>query len=255
MGAKYFHFPWFFRACPMLLQLFNWIKPNGHRGNADLLTCMTPLVFTASQDKNRVRVKSLYTPFAITACEPRNCVRPVVKVSAEMCENESLCDFYFSFFSHQGHLRWLPPWFWFFLRLHRFVEQSVPHPRRLVQRQPADETLQKVKPHQQPQVAFWNLLWCVMRSSVDSCKTGGVFVWMLNLYDIKTYVVTDEHRGLSWLFLTFYRSTEEVIALFISIAFVGDAVKGTVKSKTERILCLSVAAGKWHIHAFVCHEY
>lgn len=28
------------------------------------------------------------------------------------------------------------------------------------------------------------------------------------------------------------RSTEEVIALFISIAFVVDAVKGTVKSKT-----------------------
>ena len=28
-------------------------------------------------------------------------------------------------------------------------------------------------------------------------------------------------------------STEEVIALFISIAFVGDAVKGTVKSKSR----------------------
>ncbi|XP_028816432.1 sodium bicarbonate transporter-like protein 11 isoform X2 [Denticeps clupeoides] len=37
----------------------------------------------------------------------------------------------------------------------------------------------------------------------------------------------------------FKRSTEEVIALFISIAFVGDAVKGTAKSKTigSRILC------------------
>lgn len=32
-------------------------------------------------------------------------------------------------------------------------------------------------------------------------------------------------------FWLFPRSTEEVIALFISIAFVGDAVKGTVKSK------------------------
>lgn len=31
--------------------------------------------------------------------------------------------------------------------------------------------------------------------------------------------------------LCFLRSTEEVIALFISIAFVVDAVKGTVKSK------------------------
>lgn len=30
-----------------------------------------------------------------------------------------------------------------------------------------------------------------------------------------------------------HSSTEEVIALFISIAFVGDAVKGTVKSKSR----------------------
>lgn len=67
---------------------------------------------------------------------------------------------------------------------------------------------------------------------------------MLNLFDIKTCVGAEEHSGLSWLFLVLYRSTEEVIALFISIAFVGDAVKGTVKSKTQRILCLSVAAGK-----------
>lgn len=29
-------------------------------------------------------------------------------------------------------------------------------------------------------------------------------------------------------------STEEVIALFISIAFVGDAVKGTVKSESSQ---------------------
>lgn len=35
----------------------------------------------------------------------------------------------------------------------------------------------------------------------------------------------------SVIFLWFSRSTEEVIALFISIAFVVDAVKGTVKSK------------------------
>lgn len=59
-------------------------------------------------------------------------------------------------------------------------------------------------------------------------------------------------HALSWIVLLFSRSTEEVIALFISIAFVGDAVKGTVKSKLKPILCLSVAAGKWRIHAFVC---
>lgn len=35
------------------------------------------------------------------------------------------------------------------------------------------------------------------------------------------------------LFLSSPRSTEEVIALFISIAFVVDALKGTVKSKEE----------------------
>lgn len=37
-------------------------------------------------------------------------------------------------------------------------------------------------------------------------------------------------------FPLFPRSTEEVIALFISIAFVGDAVKGTVKSKSEHVI-------------------
>uniref|UniRef100_A0A8C1G696 Solute carrier family 4 member 11 n=1 Tax=Cyprinus carpio TaxID=7962 RepID=A0A8C1G696_CYPCA len=35
----------------------------------------------------------------------------------------------------------------------------------------------------------------------------------------------------------FKRSTEEVIALFISIAFVGDALKGTIKSKFRAVKC------------------
>uniref|UniRef100_A0A671RAN1 Sodium bicarbonate transporter-like protein 11 n=1 Tax=Sinocyclocheilus anshuiensis TaxID=1608454 RepID=A0A671RAN1_9TELE len=35
----------------------------------------------------------------------------------------------------------------------------------------------------------------------------------------------------------FKRSTEEVIALFISIAFVGDALKGTIKSKFRALTC------------------
>ncbi len=56
--------------------------------------------------------------------------------------------FFVWFLSHQGHLRWLRPRLWCFLRLHRSVEQSVPHPRRLVQCQPADETFQTVNaPH------------------------------------------------------------------------------------------------------------
>lgn len=44
-------------------------------------------------------------------------------------------------------------------------------------------------------------------------------------YTSATVIVT------SVMLLWFSRSTEEVIALFISIAFVVDAVKGTVKSK------------------------
>lgn len=39
------------------------------------------------------------------------------------------------------------------------------------------------------------------------------------------------NTSFGW-FSLFFRSTEEVIALFISIAFVGDAVKGTIKSKS-----------------------
>lgn len=151
--------------------------------------------------------------------------------TCEMSENGSVCDL-FSFFSHQGHLWWLPTWFWFFLRLHRFVEQPVSHPGRLVQCQLVHETLQKVKLRQQPQVAFRNVLWWFRHTSIVFCKIGDLFVWMLNLYNTKTYDVMDEYIRLTWLFLFFSRSTEEVIALFISIAFVGDAVKGTVKSKS-----------------------
>uniref|UniRef100_A0A671WKK0 Solute carrier family 4 member 11 n=1 Tax=Sparus aurata TaxID=8175 RepID=A0A671WKK0_SPAAU len=40
--------------------------------------------------------------------------------------------------------------------------------------------------------------------------------------------------NVSLLMKLFKRSTEEVIALFISIAFVGDAVKGTIKSKSSQ---------------------
>uniref|UniRef100_A0A3Q3FJ76 Solute carrier family 4 member 11 n=1 Tax=Labrus bergylta TaxID=56723 RepID=A0A3Q3FJ76_9LABR len=39
--------------------------------------------------------------------------------------------------------------------------------------------------------------------------------------------------NVSLLMKLFKRSTEEVIALFISVAFVGDAVKGTIKSKSR----------------------
>ncbi|KAG7224797.1 hypothetical protein INR49_013510 [Caranx melampygus] len=41
--------------------------------------------------------------------------------------------------------------------------------------------------------------------------------------------------NVSLLMKLFKRSTEEVIALFISIAFVGDAVKGTVKSESSQV--------------------
>lgn len=67
-----------------------------------------------------------------------------------------------------------------------------------------------------------------------SCLLRERRLWMLHLYNIKMCDVMDESITLSWLFLFFSRSTEEVIALFISIAFVGDAVKGTVKSKSVR---------------------
>lgn len=56
----------------------------------------------------------------------------------------------------------------------------------------------------------------------------------------------------------FSRSTEEVIALFISIAFVVDAVKGTVKSKTRvsflvYITVLTVA--HWFSRGLVLQRY
>lgn len=39
---------------------------------------------------------------------------------------------------------------------------------------------------------------------------------------------------MAFLFPLSPSSTEEVIALFISIAFVGDAVKGTIKSESSQ---------------------
>lgn len=50
-------------------------------------------------------------------------------------------------------------------------------------------------------------------------------IFIIMHYTTATPIVT------SVMLLCFSRSTEEVIALFISIAFVVDAVKGTVKSK------------------------
>lgn len=52
------------------------------------------------------------------------------------------------------------------------------------------------------------------------------FYYVFIHYPRTTFIVT------SVMFPYLSRSTEEVIALFISIAFVVDAVKGTVKSKT-----------------------
>lgn len=169
------------------------------------------------------------------------------------------------FFSHQGHLRWLWPWFWCSLRLHWFMEQSVPHPRRLIQCQPADETLQKVN----TRTTFLHhlLLWhitersplvvkraanrVVLRSLIredafvmTSCSQPQLLILSLLLSEpsfslawtviaVPVIINVNDHASLVW-FLLFPRSTEEVIALFISIAFVGDAVKGTVKSKSEQ---------------------
>ncbi len=73
-----------------------------------------------------------------------SCCENVINYNAIKCMSLCLCVSLCMFYSHQGHLRRLRPRLRCFLRLHRFMEQSVPHPRRLIQCQPADETLQTV---------------------------------------------------------------------------------------------------------------
>lgn len=71
------------------------------------------------------------------------------------------------------------------------------HPGRLVQHQHVHETLQKVKLHQQPQVAFKNeLRW--FRHAAVFCKIGDFFVWMLNLYNMKMYCMTSSMSASGW---------------------------------------------------------
>lgn len=60
-----------------------------------------------------------------------------------------------------------------------------------------------------------------------------------------------------YMFLIYvYRSIEEVIAMFISVAFVADALKGTVKSKSQRLFIASQSQNAFWIHfdvlAFPC---
>lgn len=59
---------------------------------------------------------------------------------------------------------------------------------------------------------------------------------------ILLFSLQDQLDGHVCRLSVFSRSTEEVIALFISIAFVVDAVKGTVKSKTRASFLYYVAA-------------
>lgn len=84
-------------------------------------------------------------------------------------------------------------------------------------------------------IGLWNSLFLII---------GGVFNLSLLVKLFKrsashahTHPLTCSHREMTdtWFLIHVYRSIEEVIALFISIAFVADAVKGTVKSKS---ICL-----------------
>uniref|UniRef100_A0A8C8A4P8 Solute carrier family 4 member 11 n=1 Tax=Oryzias sinensis TaxID=183150 RepID=A0A8C8A4P8_9TELE len=57
--------------------------------------------------------------------------------------------------------------------------------------------------------------------------------------------------NVSLLMKLFKRSTEEVIALFISIAFVGDAIKGTIKSESREDL-ITLHFDTHHMCMFAC---
>uniref|UniRef100_A0A8C8A406 Solute carrier family 4 member 11 n=1 Tax=Oryzias sinensis TaxID=183150 RepID=A0A8C8A406_9TELE len=58
--------------------------------------------------------------------------------------------------------------------------------------------------------------------------------------------------NVSLLMKLFKRSTEEVIALFISIAFVGDAIKGTIKSESREDLITLRHFDTHHMCMFAC---
>lgn len=108
--------------------------------------------------------------------------------------------------SDPRNLRRLQPGLSSLLRLHRPVELPVPDPGRDLQCQPAHEALQKV------------FLLSAFGVPKQSARSGGG-------------LLSTASRILDALCVS--RSTEEVIALFISIAFVVDAVKGTIKSKAR----------------------
>lgn len=104
----------------------------------------------------------------------------------------SVCESWCIFYSHQGHLRWLWPRLRCFLRVHRFMEQSVPHPRRFIQCQPADETLQTVNTQHHSPTTFVSMTY--HRQKPHTCN-------ICNCVNMHWGEVTDKRRHICCDFL------------------------------------------------------